>query len=183
MDLSGSGFGGTTSLNLFDFLPPEVKNMIIGAILLTIALYVYLSMVHMKIGKKASLQNPGVAWISPIITLFEAAKMHWWPWAMIFIGYLVCFLLGLFNSTSDFGKYLMLAVAVIFLVMMVVWQWKTFKAVNKPGWWALVLPIALVLSLLLLTAGPGFALAGGIIALLGFVVYLILIGIAAWSKK
>jgi uncharacterized membrane protein YhaH (DUF805 family) len=47
--------------------------------------------------------------------------------------------------------------SIAFAVFMVIWQWKMFEAIKKPGWWALLclLPI----------------------------VNLVLYGVAAWGKK
>lgn len=49
---------------------------------------------------------------------------------------------------------------ITFIVFFFIWRWKTFEAVGRPGWWVL------------LTLIP---IAGGII-------YLILLGVAAWSN-
>ena len=67
--------------------------------------------------------------------------MHWWPWLFL-IGIIIPFVGGL----------LLLA----FSVFGIIWQWKMFEAVGKPGWWALLCLIP--------------------------VVNLIMIGIAAWGK-
>lgn len=53
------------------------------------------------------------------------------------------------------------ALMIAFAVFCFIWMWKTFEAVGKPGWWIL-------LSLI--------PIAGGII-------YLILVGIAAWGGE
>lgn len=49
---------------------------------------------------------------------------------------------------------------IVFAVFATIWQWKMFEEVNKPGWWILL----------------------GLIPLLGTLILLILVGIAAWSK-
>lgn len=49
----------------------------------------------------------------------------------------------------------------VFAVFAIIWQWKMLEAIKKPGWWILLVLI------------PG----------LGILIWLILLGIAAWSKK
>jgi len=109
-----------------------------------IILYVYLSFAFMAIGKKARLQSPGLAWIpfvGPGIIAYQASKMHWWPWLLI-IGFFIPFV----NIVAN----------IAFAVYMVIWQWKMFEVINKPGWWAILCLI------------PG--------------VNLVMYGVAAWSK-
>ena len=54
----------------------------------------------------------------------------------------------------------MIAIAV-FTVFTIIWNYKMFEAVKKPGWWALFM----------------------IIPIFGTIIYLILLGVAAWGKK
>lgn len=106
--------------------------------------YVYMSLAFMAIAKKAKLKTPGLAWIpgiGPEIIAYQTSKMHWWPWLLL-IGYLIPFVSGLFG--------------IVFAVFGVIWQWKMFEAVKKPGWWALL----------------------SIIPIVG----LVMVGVAAWSK-
>lgn len=112
--------------------------------LLMVGVYIYSSLAFMAVARKAKQTSPGLAWIpgvGPTIIAFRAAKMHWWPWILLagFIIPVVGFIAG-----------------IVFIVFSVIWQWKMFEAVKRPGYWAL-------LSLI-----P--------------VVNFVLIGIAAWSK-
>lgn len=50
---------------------------------------------------------------------------------------------------------------VVLLVFMYIWMWKSFERVGRPGWWPLL----------------------GLIPAVGTIIYLILLGIAAWGKK
>jgi hypothetical protein len=116
---------------------------------LSIGLYIYTSFAFMAIGKKAGVKHPGLAWIpqiGPLLVAFMASKNHWWPW-LLFIGVVI----PLVNFIA----------MVVFLVFATIWQWKMMEAVNKPGWWAILVFIPFV----------------------GGLVYLILIGIAAWSHE
>ena len=108
------------------------------------AVYVYTSFAYMAIARKTKYPSPGIAWIpivGPLLITSRAAKMHWWP-----ILLLIVFFIPILGSIA----------AVVFTVFSVIWLWKTFEAVKRPGWWA-------ILSLI-----P--------------VVNLVLLGVAAWSK-
>ncbi|MBU3913577.1 MAG: hypothetical protein KKB21_01540 [Nanoarchaeota archaeon] len=118
--------------------------------LIGIGLYIYVSLAFMAIARKAKYSTPGIAWIpgiGPLIIEYKVSKMHWWPWLLL-IGYL-------FMVIPVLGFLASLAL-LVFAVFSVIWMWKMFEAVNRPGWWA-------ILSLI-----P--------------VVNLILLGIAAWSE-
>ena len=120
-----------------------------------LALYIYMGFAFSAIGKKAKQKSPMLAWIplvGPLIVSYQISKMHWWPWLLL-IGFFIPFVN--FVCMLVFGVYAM------------IWMWKTFEAVKRPGWWALV-------SL------------GAIIPFIGFLftlAYLALIGMAAWAKK
>jgi len=50
---------------------------------------------------------------------------------------------------------------IVLVVYLFIWMWKTFEAVGKPGWWVLL----------------------ALIPFVGWVVYLVLLGVAAWGGK
>jgi hypothetical protein len=117
--------------------------------------YIFLSLAFMAIGRKAKVSSPGLAWIpfvGPAIITYKASKMHWWPWLL-----LIAFLIPFLNIVA----------MLIFGVYSIIWMWKTFEKIGKPGWWAIV----------------GL---GGIIPILGILfslAALVLLCIAAWGKK
>ena len=116
------------------------KNLVI-----VFALYVYLSFAYYAIAKKARLSSPGLAWIpfvGPSIIAYQTSEMHWWPWLLL-IGFMIPFV----------GS----VVGIVFTVFTVVWRWKMFESIGRPGWWSILMLIPIV--------------------------NLILLGIAAWSKK
>jgi hypothetical protein len=53
-----------------------------------------------------------------------------------------------------------IAAIIIFIVFAIIWQWKLLEAIGKPGWWVLL----------------------NLIPIIGTIVWLVLLGIAAWSK-
>ena len=66
----------------------------------------------------------------------------------------ILLLLGTWIPIAGFGF------SIAFLIFSFIWLWKTFEAVSKPGWWVLL----------------------SLIPLIGTIIYLILLGVAAWSK-
>ncbi|VVB83494.1 Uncharacterised protein [uncultured archaeon] len=116
---------------------------------LAVAVYVYTSLAMMAIAKKAKHRHPGLVWI-PVVGQYlvtsQIAKMPWWPILLLF-GIFIPFIGGLS--------------AIVLCVFSTIWMWKTFEAVKKPGWWALL----------------------NFIPLIGTLVFLVLLGIAAWGKK
>jgi len=86
--------------------------------------------------------------------------MHWWPWLLI--AFTILF--GSLSFIPSIGIVLfVLGVISIFLfgIFIIIWNWKMFRYLRKPEWWALSL----------------------IIPIIGNLLYLVFVGIAAWSKK
>ncbi len=120
-------------------------------LVLTIAIYIYASFAYMAIARKAKLNSPGLAWIpaiGPTIIAFQTSGMHWWPW-LLYATILISWI-----PYVNFLFYLALILSGIYSI---IWHWKMFQKVGKPGWWAILTLIPLV--------------------------GLIFIGLAAWSKK
>jgi len=114
-------------------------------VLVLLGLYIYVSLAYTSVGKKAKLKVPELAWIpfvGPNLIAFQTAKMHWWPWIL---------LAGLFIPVIGF------LALIVFAAYSVIWHWKMFEAVRRPGWWAILQLIPIV--------------------------GLVLIGIAAWGKR
>jgi hypothetical protein len=129
-----------------------LRGMLVFVIILFGLIYIYTSLAFMAIAKKAKLDSPGLAWIpgvGPLIIAFQTSKMHWWPWllllSLLIIGIPIIGIIVYFIAIMIFGIYT------------IIWQWKMFEAVKKPGWWAILCIISPL--------------------------NLIFWGIAAWSKK
>jgi hypothetical protein len=119
--------------------------VLISLIAIFIGLWIYQSFAYMAIAKKNKQKSPGLAWIpfvGPNIVAYKGSKMHWWPWLLL-IGFFMPFVSGIS--------------ALVFTAMMVVWNWKIFEALKKPGWWAILLIVPIV--------------------------NYVIMGIVAWSKK
>jgi len=184
-----TGVSGDPVLNLLKGIIGAFIVFFIAFILILFALYVYLSVVYSKIGSKARLSSPGIAWMpftGVLAVIFESSKMHWWPFLILIIGFssgyiliLSSFAIG--STMMTLATIILFATTAIFAIMTIVWHWKTYEAVGKPGWWILVPVISGILGLGLILIRV--SVLGIIIAILGAVAHLVLIGIAAWSKS
>ncbi|MFB6246482.1 MAG: hypothetical protein ABEI74_02755 [Candidatus Pacearchaeota archaeon] len=114
-------------------------------IILSLGVYVYVSFAFMRIGRKVGLDSPGLAWIpavGPYIISYQSSGMHWWPWLL---------LIGMFIPIINIVAY------VLFAVFVIIWQWKMFEEVERPGWWSILT----------------------LIPVLNFILY----GVAAWGSS
>ena len=121
-----------------------ITGFLILFLIVIILVYVYMSLAYMAIARKAKYSMPGLAWIpglGPLIVTNRISGMHWWP-LLLLIGIWIPFI----------GSILALVVG----VFSIIWLWKTFEVIKKPGWWAILCIIPIV--------------------------NLVMIGIAAWSK-
>ncbi len=167
MALDPTTLGDTTSL-LGPLLAVGIAFLVIALIVL-IAIYVYLALAFLKIGRKVGLSEniAGLAWVpflGPTLVSYMASGMHWWPWVVS---------LGLIVPILNFG------VILFFLIMGIIWMWKTFVAVGRPGWWSLIAPIGGGIGIFL---GLASSVVGGIVNLIVGIAYLVLVGIAAWGS-
>lgn len=121
-----------------------VGAFLVAFIIYAVVMYIYSSFAFMAIARKAKYPSPGIAWIpavGPALIASKTAKMHWWP-ILLLIGALIPFIGGIFGLA--------------FTVFFIIWLWKTFEVIGKPGWWAILMIIPIV--------------------------NIIILGIAAWSK-
>jgi hypothetical protein len=187
---------GNTSNAIFNETSRGFIGFLFLGILIFFAIYVYFSIAYSKIGEKNNLTNSGVAWMpfyGPIAIIFESSKMHWWPFLTLTVGILGGYLsifLGMLESIWMLvvGTGMMFLTLITFGVMGIIWHWKTYKNIGKPGWWSLVPIISLILGYILVFAGMVLGLGsvmiiGAIILLLGFIAHSVFIGLAAWTTK
>lgn len=152
----------TSLMSAFPGMGALVVGLMVAVVIIAIVVWIYTSLAFMAISRKAKQKYPGLAWIpgvGPIIVSFIAAKMSWWPWLLL-IGVLVMWI-------PMAGIVIYSIAMIIFAVYAIIWQWKLFEKIGKPGWWAVV-PVGVIIPIV------GFLFEIG---------YLVLIGIAAWSKK
>ncbi|MEA3330029.1 MAG: hypothetical protein U9Q06_04775 [Nanoarchaeota archaeon] len=187
------------SFNSFNLYSPFFRNDLTAFFysLLLFGLYLYYSITYSKIGKKAGLTNPGIAWMpifGPLAVIFEASKKHWWPFLMVSLEYFLILILmfGFFglNFYSEFisGIFYIsyFLIFLIFSIMVIIWHWKTYVAVGKSGWWILV-PVILVFFswifsiIATISSSKVIQIIAAVIFIVGFISHLIFIGIAAWS--
>lgn len=81
----------------------------------------------------------------------------------------------------------MLATIVVFSIMVIVWHWKTYEVVERPGWWILIPVLAGIIGYALIFLGvitsPALSVIGFILLIAGGIVHLVLIGIVAWGGE
>lgn len=155
------------NLNNYDSLVallPLILGLILFFFVLMLIVYIYSSLAFMAISRKTGVGPAGIAWIpfvgKPLLSA-KIAKMHWWPLLLLLV-YILNPIAGLADSTvvAISAMIIVWTGTIIFMIYWIIWGWKVFEAVGRPGWW-------MILS---------------IIPLLGFVLYLILLGVAAWGK-
>lgn len=120
--------------------------------LFLVGAYVFTSLMFKSLAKKAGDSSPNLAWIpgvGPLIIAFRASKMHWWPWLLL-IGMIIPFV----------GIIAM----IVFVVFELIWIWKLFEAVGRPGWWTLLLFIPIVGIVMLAIAAWGHSDAKATVA-------------------
>jgi hypothetical protein len=144
---------------------------IIILLLILLLLYIYISCAFSSIAERTDNYPGGVAWIpiiGPLLISRKAAKMHWWPVLLVIalpIEIASSFLMFMPSiPVSIMAEFMISAVCrlalLVLLVFSFIWMWKTFKAVGRPGWWVLF----------------------NLIPFLGFLIFLILLGVAAWGR-
>ncbi|MGC9309760.1 MAG: hypothetical protein ACP5D2_03655 [Candidatus Nanoarchaeia archaeon] len=110
----------------------------IGILALVVALYIFTSFAFMRIGQKAKVSIPGLAWIpgiGPALIAFMASGMHWWPWLLL-IGFVI-------PVVSFFAQ-------IIFTIYSIAWVWKTMEKIGRPGWWAILIALIPIVNLILI---------------------------------
>jgi hypothetical protein len=117
-----------------------LAGMIVAFLAIALVMYVFTSLIFFSLAKKAKQDAPGLAWIpiiGPAIVAYKASGMHWWPFLLL-IGVIV----------PVIGSIAVLAFQVFFII----WMWKLFEAIKRPGWWAILLIIPLVNLVIMILA-------------------------------
>ncbi len=124
---------------------------LIISVLISVAIYIFLSLAFASMGKKAGLNHPNLAWIpglGPFIVAFQASQMHWWPWILLIAYFTINIELAAVQIISGIAL-------LVFLVYSVIWDWKLFEAIKRPGWWAILLLIPIVNLVIMAVAAWG----------------------------
>ncbi|HOI18924.1 MAG TPA: hypothetical protein PLX15_03620 [Candidatus Woesearchaeota archaeon] len=144
---------------------PNFFLAVILAIWLVVGLsvYIYISFAYSQIGKKAKLKNPNLAWIpflGPLIISSSIAKMSIYPLFLLFSPLIFLFEFSKSRPLFVFLSVLFVIISILgFVVFRTIWHWKMYKALKRPGWWALL----------------------RFLPYLGTLVDLIILGIVAWT--
>jgi hypothetical protein len=121
-----------------------LAGMIVLAIIVGVALYVYMALALQTIGKKLKYKNPWLAWI-PIANNAMLLELGGFHWAWIFL------------LLIPFAGWVAIAVLVIISL------WKIFEKRNYPGWLAL-LPVLSVIPVVGIFAGLAYLVVFGMVA-------------------
>lgn len=143
-------FAATDVTNIFN--SPEavgglaglVAGMLVVAIIVSIALYIYMALALQTIGRKLNYSYPWLAWI-PLANYAMILELGEFHWALIFL--LLIPFLG------------WLAVAVLIIISL----WRIFEKRNYPGWLALT-PILTLVPFLGILAGIAYLVIFGLVA-------------------
>lgn len=158
LETAALGFGPEFA-GVLDFF----MGFLIILLIIALIIYIYFALAYMSLAKKTNTEPAWLAWI-PYANLYlisKTAGMHWWPILLLIPAFIPSFGNEILNNINSIITILG---TIIFLIYSIIWDWKIFEKVGKPGWWAL--------SILL------FPLLG-----LGLILFMIFLGIAAWSKS
>lgn len=128
------------------FLPYEAK-LASWVFSLIILYYAYSSFVLMTLARKTKTGPTWIAWI-PIINFYllsKIARMHWWPFLLFVYGFGIFLLSDTRIIHLEPGSPLAILIAgltlpaiLIFFIFVIIWIWKTFERMERPGWWTLL---------------------------------------------
>jgi hypothetical protein len=127
-------------------------------------LYIYASLAFVAIAKRLKRKDGNIAWIPFVGKLILAARISkkkaWSLW--FYLSFLLIPFMFFGNLGFNIFAVIFIVFSVIFItVFSIIWHWKMFEAVNRPGWWILLIFVPQV---------------GGIL-------YYVFLGIAAWGGE
>lgn len=156
--------------------------------------YVYQSLSLYYIAKKTKTPNEWLAWIpiGNLVLMANIAKMHWWPVLLYIPGMFFMFLsitFALFENKvlemlfSVLSYFAMIAIG----VYMIIWTWKIYENVSRPGYWAIVPVVITSVAMLLVIVGLIILNVilfwlGIILIIVGVLQQYVYLGLAAWHK-
>lgn len=128
-----------------------------------IAAYIYTSLAYSRLSKKTRTEPRWLVWIPffRYYTVSKMARMHWWPMLLIIPILLAIPFFFISKIVALIFLIIGLFCAVVGGVFIFIWHWKIFERVGKPGWWVLL----------------------GLIPYAGGILFMVFLGIAAWSDK
>ncbi len=156
--------------------------------------YVYQALSLYYIARKTKTPNEWLAWIpiGNLVLMANIAKMHWWPVLLYVPGIFFMFIsivasiMG--NMVLEIIFTVLSYIAMIALgVYMIMWLWKIYENVSRPGYWSLVPLIISVISLSMVVIGliiysPLLFWLGIIGIIVGVLQQYVYMGLAAWHK-
>jgi len=104
-------------------------------ILVGLAIYIYTAIALMIIANKTKTKNGWLAFI-PVANLYlmtQIGKLPWW-WLLVIVGLWIVSMIPIIGIIASIAM----------LVVMAYLWWKVAEAVNKPGWWGILMVIPIV---------------------------------------
>jgi len=116
---------------LFSAILPLLATYLSMVAIVGIVIYVYYAITLMAVAKKTGTPEPWMAWIpiANLVLMSRIAKQHWWP---------ILLLIGFFIPFVNF------IASIVFVIFMLIWQWKICEVRGKPGWWPILQLIPIV---------------------------------------
>jgi hypothetical protein len=81
------------------------------------------------------------------------------------------------------SQILYYACAILFGIFSLIWTWKAFEKVGRPGWWAIIgIIIELPGWILIITQNTVAMIIGALLMIAGAIVSVVMLGIVAWGN-
>jgi hypothetical protein len=100
-------------------------------IVFAVIAYIYMGLTVMKTAQRIKVGPAWLAWvpIANVYLMLKMGKQPWWP-MLLLIGMVIPFV----NFIA----------MIVFMVFMIIAQWKICEARQRPGWWAIIMLVPLV---------------------------------------
>jgi len=161
---------------------------VLGPFVLILLIYIYFSSALMHISRKLKVNQiwEGLAWLFP---LYLVNVLAGFSWGFLFGAILVLgggsILASILYASAAFslGSITFPLILIVFLsilssLLLIVWNWRIAVNLDRPGWWALISPIGVLVGFLFAFASP---IIGLIIEFLSGIWLFVMWGIFAWS--
>lgn len=139
---------------------PELMGLFVGVliffIVLFIAIYIYVAFAYMKVAKKMRHPKPWLAWI-PFANIAMWFQMGGFDWKLVFLMVLPFFISPIAGISFA---------AIPYMVFLIISHWRVFEKLGYAPWLSLSVALWII----------------PYVNIIGYVSYLIIIGIVAWKK-
>jgi len=139
---------------------PELMGLFVGVLLFFIvlftAIYIYVAFAYMKIAKKMKYPKPWLSWI-PFANIAMWFQMGGFDWKWVFLMIIPFFM----NPIAGISF-----AAIPYMVLLIISHWRVFEKLGYAPWLSLSIALWII----------------PYVNIIGYLSYLITIGIVAWKK-